>query len=602
MSRLAPLLLVLSAAPLSAAERPNVLLILTDDQGWGDIHSHGNERLDTPNLDRLAVQGARFERFFVSPVCAPTRAAMLTGRYSLRTGVHGVTRAHETMRSSEITVAELLRDAGYATGCFGKWHNGVHPGVDPHGQGFGTFVGFEGGHLVNYFTPSLLGTDDVPPAPPGFDPNYVTNLLTGHAERFITEHADEPWFCYVPFNTPHWPPQVPDRFYDKYAARGFDPTTASAYAMVDNIDANVGRLLDTLEETGQADGTVVLFLSDNGPNSDRYNGDLRGRKGSTHEGGVRVPLFVRYPGVIEPGTVVDRIAAHVDLLPTLCELCGVEPPADRVLDGTSLVPLLKRETAGGGWPDRRLFTFKDFQPVPDGRRGAVRTDRWRLVRDGGRAWELFDMTADPGQTTDVSDTHADVTDELAAAFDATWQGVTADGFDRVPVRLCEAGPEVLPAHEADLLAADGRVMNRAAGGGIEYHGGPGWAWDWVDRWTDPAAAAEWPLEVCEPAPWTVSVRYAATPAQVGSRFAVEFGGGLSGETASAAVTAPHDPPELPSPDRFDRGEVYEKEWATLSLGTVRLSPGTGTVRLRAVEKPADDMPEVKGLLFERAGS
>ena len=382
MRPLAALLLILLAAPAFAADRPNVLLILTDDQGWGDVHSHGNERLDTPNLDRLAAQGARFERFFVSPVCAPTRAALLTGRYSLRCGVHGVTRGHETMRSEEVTIAELLRDAGYATGCFGKWHNGAHWPTDPHGQGFDRFAGFAAGHWNNYFDPLLpypprhaaTRIEPADPDGPVRTEGYIADIFTDAALRFmgeqqIGEKRDEPWFCYVPFNTPHWPPQVGERLFEKYLARGFGPENAAAYAMVENLDRNVGRLLAALDQWGLAEDTIVLFLTDNGPNGNRFNGGMRGRKGSAHEGGVRVPLFVRWPGRIEPGTTIERNAMHIDLLPTLCELCNVPLPEGRELDGESLVPLLTGGAAG--WPDRRLFTFKDWRGEPNGRSGAV---------------------------------------------------------------------------------------------------------------------------------------------------------------------------------------------------------------------------------------
>ena len=616
MTRPLALALLFAAGPALADEpgapdRPNVLLILTDDQGWGDIHSHGNEQLDTPNLDRLAQQGARFDRFFVSPVCAPTRAALLTGRYSLRCGVHGVTRAHETMRSGEVTIAELLGGAGYATGCFGKWHNGAHWPTDPHGQGFDKFAGFTAGHWNNYFDPLLphppehaaTRVEPADPDGPVRTEGYIADVFTDAALRFIGEKQGvEPWFCYVPYNTPHWPPQAPEELFAKYVDRGFGPETASAYAMVENIDRNVGRLLAGLDQWGAAEDTIVLFLTDNGPNGHRYNGGMNGRKGSAHEGGVRVPLFVRFPAAIEPGTVVTRNAAHVDLLPTLCELCGVEPPADRPLDGKSLAPLLTGDPSDeqAGWPDRRLFTFKDWrgEGEPDGSRGAVRTDRWRLVRDGGREWALFDMPADPDESEDVAARFPAVRDELAAAFEAKWDEVTADGFDPVPVLLTAGGPAdraELPAHEADLKPGKGQ--------GVRYRGPSGWANDYLTGWTDPAAFAQWPLEVGGAGGrYAVRLLVTATPEQVGSTFAVEFGPDLfppgtpaADRTLTGTVTEAFDPPFYPSPDRFERPEAYEKPWAALDLGTVRLAPGVTPVRLRAVEKPGGAMPEVKAV-------
>ena len=594
MLRLIPLALLLSAAPAFAADRPNVLLILTDDQGWGDVHSHGNELLDTPNLDRLAAQGARFERFFVSPVCAPTRAALLTGRYSLRTGVHGVTRGHETMRSEEVTIAELLSGAGYATGAFGKWHSGAHWPEDPAGQGFGTFAGFCAGHWNNYFDPLLphppehAPTRSEPSLPdgPARVEGYIADIFTDAALRFVGQRKDgrDPWFCYVPYNTPHWPPQVADRLFEKYRGRGFEPKEAAAYAMVENVDRNVGRLLTALDQWGLADDTIVLFLTDNGANSHRYNDGMRGYKGSAHEGGVRVPLFVRYPPKIAAGTVVTRNAAHVDLLPTLCELCGVEPPNDRPLDGRSLVPLFTRETASD-WQDRRLFTFKDWRGEPTGDRGAVRTDRWRAVKDGPR-WELFDMPADPGQTTDVGDRFPDVREELGAAFAAKWEEVTAGGFAPVPITLDPPGGGwvELPAHEATLSGPD-----------ISYVGENGWANDWLTAWADPGASAAWPVRRTGDRPLTGSILYAATADRLPAKFALEWE--VGGETVRQEITLtrPAAAPPFASPDRFPRGEVLERPWGAEGFDLPPVPAGAGRVRLIGVSKTGAAFPEVKAV-------
>ena len=384
--------------------RPNVLLIITDDQGWGDIYSHGNDKLDTPVLDKLAADGARFDRFFVSPLCAPTRASLLTGRYHLRTGTHGVTRGQETMRSEEVTLAEIFRQAGYTTGCFGKWHNGAHYPYHPNGQGFDEFFGFCGGHWNNYFNTTLEHNGE-----PVKTSGYVTDVLTDAAMTFVEKNKDRPFFCYLPYNAPHSPWQVPDKYFGKYKARGFDDMTACAYGMCENLDDNIGRLLSKLDDLGLAGDTIVLFLTDNGPNSDRYNGGMKGRKGSAHEGGIRVPLFIRWPGHINPGTAVRQIAAHIDLLPTLVELCRLPMPRTLPLDGINLAPLLKGETAN--WPDRMIFTHK-------GPSGSVRTERWRAVGTG-KIWELYDMIADPGQKRNVAKQYMQLVKELRAAYEAS---------------------------------------------------------------------------------------------------------------------------------------------------------------------------------------
>ncbi len=277
-------------SPPPGDERPHVLVILTDDQGWGDLSLHGNPDVETPRLDALAHSGARFDRFYVAPLCSPTRAAFLTGRDSLRGGVWWVTRGKETLRAEEVTLPEVLRDAGYRTAMVGKWHNGEHFPYSPEGQGFDTFFGFRAGHWNNYFDTWLLrGTERVETK------GYINDVLTDEALRLLDEEDEAPLFLYVAYNTPHSPFQVPDADFDRVKARGLDDRTAAAFAMVENIDANVGRLLDGLVERDLADDTIVVFFGDNGPNGERFNGGMRGTKGSVHEGGVRVPCFISWP-------------------------------------------------------------------------------------------------------------------------------------------------------------------------------------------------------------------------------------------------------------------------------------------------------------------
>jgi arylsulfatase A len=574
--------LLITSAVGRCADRPNVLLVLADDMGWGDITSHGNGKLDTPVLDRLATSGARFERFFVSPLCAPTRSALLTGRYSLRTGVHGVTRAHETMRADETTIAELFHDSGYATGCFGKWHNGRHMPNHPNGQGFDEFFGFCGGHWNNYFNTTLERNGE----PVGTE-GYITDVLTDASIDFIQQHKGEAFFCYVPFNAPHFPPQVPDAFFDKYKQRGLSDELATLYGMVENIDLNVGRLLRTLDELGLAENTIVLFLTDNGPNSSRFNGGMKGRKGSAHEGGVRVPLFVRWPGKIAAGNTIEQIAAHVDLLPTLCELCGVPVPSSLTLDGRSLAPLLTDDAPE--WPERRLFTFKDTKPVPDGREGAVRTEQYRAVREKGR-WELYDMHADPGETHDLASEQPKIVRELSAAFDARWKDVAANGFDEVPVQIG------LPQRPAVSLPGNEAALHPAIGKGISYNGRAGWANDWIDKWTDEAAFATWPIDVVTPGEYEVLIDYCCPPANVGCVLRVEVGTAV----VTGAIEEAHDPKPLPSPDRFPRTEVYEKVWRPLWLGRLRLDRGPMNVALRAEKIVGGKMPQIKAVQIRPA--
>ncbi|MGQ9573917.1 MAG: arylsulfatase [Thermoguttaceae bacterium] len=565
-----------------ASRRPNVLLIVTDDQGWGDIHSHGNPQIDTPVLDRLAAEGARFERFFVSPVCSPTRASLLTGRYSLRTGVHDVTRGGEAMRSQEVTLAEILREAGYATGCFGKWHNGRHVREHPNGQGFDEFFGFCGGHWNRYFDP-VLEHNGSPVQARG----YITDILAEAAIRFLEKHRGGPMFCYVAFNAPHAPFQLPDRYFQKYKARGLSDKNAAVYGMCESVDQNIGRLLASLDALGLTEQTIVVFLTDNGPNgADRFNGGMKGAKGSVDEGGLRVPLFIRWPGHIPAGTLVKPITAHIDLLPTLVELCGLELPKGLALDGLSVVRLLQGHSAG--WPDRKLFAHwsgASVRPSP----GSVRTERWRAVRR--RDWELYDMKADPGQKHNVAGQFPEVLRQLAAAYEAWFEEVTRAGFDQIPAVVGDPRRDLveLPAHEATLVPA--------AGGGISYVTRNGWANEWITHWTDAGAYPAWKIEVVRPGRYEAALLYCCPAKDVGSRVLVEIGKART----EGVVRQAHDPPPLPSLDRFADGpnRYLTKSWARLLLGQIDLEAGVQPVCVRALSKPGSQVMELKALQLRR---
>ncbi|HSG69575.1 MAG TPA: arylsulfatase, partial [Planctomycetaceae bacterium] len=340
---------------------PNVIVILTDDQGWGDLSVHGNTNLATPHIDSLARDGVLFERFFVCPVCSPTRAEFLTGRYHLRGGVRGVSTGQERLDLDEHTIAQSFKAAGYATAAFGKWHNGTQYPYHPKARGFDEYYGFTSGHWGNYFSP-LIDHNGVMVRGNG----YIIDDLTDHALRFIEQNAERRFFCYVPFNTPHSPFQVPEEWYSKFRdapieMRNRDPEkeeldkTRCALAMCENIDWNVGRILEKLEELKLADDTIVVYFSDNGPNTWRWNGGMKGRKGSTDEGGVRSPCLIRWPaGITDVDRKIPQIAGAIDLMPTLLDLCGIEHAGDKPFDGVSLKPLL--QLASQPWPERTIFS------------------------------------------------------------------------------------------------------------------------------------------------------------------------------------------------------------------------------------------------------
>ncbi len=556
------------------SRKPNVVLMLTDDQGWGDVRSHGNALVDTPNMDNLAASGARFDRFFVSPVCAPTRAGLLTGRYHPRSGVHGVTRGYETMRSDEVTIAEILKAAGYATGCFGKWHNGAHWPYHPNAQGFDEFLGFCAGHWNNYFDTQLDHNGTIVRSK-----GYINDVFTDAAIDFIRMNRDRPFLCYVPYNTPHSPFQVSDTYFNKYKNRGLDDRLACVYAMCENLDDNIGRILAVLDELKLADDTIVIFMTDNGANTERFDGDMKGRKGSIHEGGSRVPCFIRWPGHIEAQTEVKKITSHIDLLPTLVELTGVEPIETKPLDGASLVPLLGGQDEE--WPDRTLFTFW-------GNRGAVRTEQYRLAVYANRL-ELYDMKADPSETMNIAAKKPQVVRELKAAYDAWLKDVSAGGFAPIPIPIgYKERPEVvMPGHEAFLEPADRKT--------ISYVGRSGWANDYVTNWTSTDAYPYWEVDVVRGGTYEIEIRYVCASEDVGAKVRVEIGG----ESLTGEVSEAHDPPIIESPDRWRRGEVYEKVWAVLKLGAVRLDRCRGQLVVRALTKPGRTVMDLKAVGVKR---
>ena len=558
-------------------QKPNVILIMTDDQGWGDIRSHGNAQIDTPVMDQLAADGARFERFFVSPVCAPTRASLLTGRYHLRTGVSGVTHGKEVMRAGEVTVATAFKPAGYATGCFGKWHNGEHYPHHPNGKGFDEFLGFCAGHWNNYFD-TTLDHNGTPVRSRGF----ISDVFTDAAAAFIEKHKDRPLFVYLPYNAPHGPFQVSDKYFDKYKARGIGDRDAAIYGMVENVDDNIGRILKRLDDLHLADNTIVLFLTDNGPNGKRFNGLMRGTKGSIYEGGVRVPLFVRWPGRIKPGSVVREIAHHCDLFPTLVDLAGIPMPKTEPLDGMSLRPLLEGKT--DGWPDRTIFTHKTRGGTVTPADGSLRSRRYRLVA-GRRGYELYDMIADPAQKTNIAKARPEVLKTMRAEYERIFKDVTRKGFAPIPVPVgyAEADPVTIPA---PLVAMKGSV---------KFKGRAGWANDWITGWTSTDDTLAWEIDVVRAGRYEPALLYACPAAEVGSRIRLEVGG----QTVEAVLRKAHDPEPIPSPDRVPRGEVYEKVWASLVLPAVKLDKGRTRVTVRATTIPGKMVADLKAVRLRR---
>jgi arylsulfatase A-like enzyme len=455
---------VLLAAPLFAADRPNVLLVITDDQGYGDLGCHGNPVVKTPTIDRFATQAVECTHFYVCPVCSPTRSSLLTGRYNYRTGIVDTFLGRSMMRPNEVTLAGLLATAGYRTGLFGKWHLGDNYPLRPQDRGFQDVLMNRGGGLgqpsdypgSSYYKPVLEHNGTVEQ----FD-RYCTDAYTDAALRFIEGSKGKPFFCYVPYNCPHAPLQAPEAETAPYTKMDLSPAAfpkvgqpvtqrvlrpdllARLYGMETNIDTNFGRLLAKLDELKLAENTIVIFLTDNGPQEGRYNAGLRGLKGTVYEGGIRVPFFVRWPaGGVGGGRKVDAASAHIDVLPTLAAAGGVEPPKDRTIDGVNLLPLWRGEAKVQA--ERTLFFQWHRGDAPEKFRAcAARGPRYKLVQAAGvqanarytPKFELFDLTADPFEQHDLADQHPEIVVKLKGEYEHWFADVTKAGFDPPRIQL-----------------------------------------------------------------------------------------------------------------------------------------------------------------------
>lgn len=558
--------------------KPNIIIILTDDQGWGDIASHGNPEIDTPFLDNLASSGARFDRFFVSPVCAPTRASLLTGRDHLRTGTQWVTYGLENMNSDEVTFGEVFKQAGYQTGLFGKWHNGSHYPMDPNGQGFDTFFGFKQGHWNNYFD-TKLEYNGKPVQTKGF----ITDVLTDSALAFIERNQDSPFLTYIPYNAPHSPFQVPDKYFDKYKAQGLDDKNASVYGMVENIDDNIGRILEKLDKLNLTENTIVVFMTDNGPNGgDRFNGNMKGWKAKVDEGGVRVPLFIKWPAKIKPKTEVKELTAHIDFLPSLIELAGIKPSETKAFDGRSFAPLIFDENTA--WEDRLLYTHQSRWDSLEQFPASVRNNQYRLVRYGDN-WELYDMQQDPSQRENVANQNPKVVEELSKAYKNWFTEVTKDLPESrpIPIGFQESPITYLPAVESSFS------------GEIKYQGKSGWSNDWLTNWRNTSDKVWWDLNVVEGGEYEIVVEYTLKKGDAGAIIKAS----VNGKGVNDRIREFYDPEVIPSPDRVARGEVYEKKWGQFEIGSLMIPEGKQQITIENTVINGTKGIDLKGVILKR---
>ena len=576
-----------STSLVQAAERPNVVVILADDQGWGDLSLHGNPNLSTPNIDSLARDGAHVPNFYVCAVCSPTRAEFLTGRYHTRMGVYSTSAGGERFDAGEQTIAELFRGAGYATAAYGKWHSGMQWPYHPNARGFDDYYGFCSGHWGHYFDPMLEHNGRIVKGK-----GFIIDDLTNHAMDFISTNKDQPFFVYLALNTPHSPMQVPQRYWDRFKEKDIVPDpepanqkrqnlahTRAALAMVENIDDNVGRLLEHLKQTGKERDTVVVYFSDNGPNGSRFNGGLRGRKGSTNEGGLRSPCVIRYPEKIKQGTVIESISGAVDLLPTLSDFAGIDWKANQIdskpVDGMSIADELRGNDRAEDQENRILFSSWK-------KRLTARTQRYRMHGSG----ELYDLIEDRGEKINVAKQHPEIAKRLADEITA-WEASFADAITTetrpFPIGHPQAEWTQLPARDATF---SGKITRSNRFPNCTY----------LLNWSDTDSEIRWDVDVLGSGTYEVELYYGCPKKDVGSTIELSLGNETLTATIENAVESPLVGAEE---DRVQRQEGYVRWWKPMTLGQIKLSPGRQTLTLKATEIPGSQVAEMRLLMLRK---
>ena len=442
-------------------KKPNVIIIITDDQGFGDLGINENPNIITPNIDQFASESVQFDNFFVSPVCAPTRASLMTGRYSLRTGVRDTYNGGAIMSNTETTIAEILKEADYSTGIFGKWHLGDNYPFRPSEQGFdesiihlaggigqvGDFTNYYKGN-TSYFDPILWKNNKKNQ----YD-GYCSDIFAENAVKFIEKNKNKPFFCYLSFNAPHTPLQVPKKYYDMYKDLdpevGFmDESLASKmsekdkedarriYGMVTNVDDNVGKVLNKLTELGIEEETIIIFMTDNGPQQFRYNSNMKGLKGTVYNGGTRVPFYIKYAEKFKNSKVISRMSAHIDILPTILELCNLKIPSDRKIDGQSLVPLINSKP----FNDRHLFSYWTRRFPEKYINMSIQNDNYKLVGNNDyngkiKDFELYDLIADPLESKNVINQNIEIAKSFKIEMDNSIDDLLSSENIKNPPRI-----------------------------------------------------------------------------------------------------------------------------------------------------------------------
>ena len=546
----------------NAEDRPNVVVILTDDQGWGDLSLHGNPNLSTPNIDSLARTGAEVEHFYVCAVCSPTRAEFLTGRYHTRSGVFSTSSGGERFNADEQTIGDVFKRGGYATAAYGKWHSGMQYPYHPNARGFDDYYGFCSGHWGNYFSPMLEHNGQIVQGD-----GFLVDDLTSRAMDFIDKHQDEPFFVYLPLNTPHSPMQVPDAQWEKFADSNPIPDpdpqnarkqdlqhTRAALAMCENIDMNVGRLLKHLDQKELTDNTIIVYFCDNGPNGSRWNGGLRGRKGSTFEGGLRSPCLIRYPDKIDGGSVVKSIGSAIDLLPTLADLAGIDTSGPKPLDGISLASAL---TQGKQLDDRLIFSTWN-------RKASVRNQQYRYHLTG----ELFDIESDGVEDHDLAASKPEIATAMKQRLEQFLSKTKVKSSRDAEVRPFTLGhPDSkhtqMPARDA--IGHGGIKRSNRYPNCTFFH-----------NWASTDDAITWNVDVLEAGLYDVEMYYACDEDDVGSTIELSIGDSSISKKIEVA-----NPSELigAAEDRFRTRRGLCQELETNAAGNNRTKRRTSTAKI-----------------------
>lgn len=572
--------LISSTTFAQKASKPNIIIILADDQGWGDLSFNGNKNLNTPNIDNLAKKGVSFDRFYVSPVCSPTRAELLTGRYHPRGGVYSTSEGGERLDLDEKTFADFFKKEGYATAAYGKWHNGMQPPYHPNSRGFDDFYGFCSGHWGNYFSPMLERNGEIVKGN-----GFLADDLTDKGVSFIEKNKEKPFLLYLPYNTPHSPMQVPEKYWSKFKYKNLEMLsdepekeditfTKAALAMCENLDWNVGRITQKLDELGLTENTIIVYLSDNGPNSTRWNGGMKGKKGSTDEGGVRSPLFIKWPKVLSEGKKITQIASSIDLYPTLADLAGIKLNLQKPLDGLSLKPLMSKKKIN--WKEREIYSHWSGKI-------SVRNQQFRLDHEGN----LYDMFSDPGQTKPANSKYPEIAMAMSKSVEI-WKKNVLQELPKTDNRAFPIGhPDFsftqIPARDAK---ASGKIKRSS------QHPNDSFFTNWVNT----ADSIYFEGEVLTAGNYEIEVYYTAPLADLGAEFELSF----SGETLKGKITEGHNPPLTGMEnDRVLRIESYVKNFKPFKLGNIYLKKGKGILTLKATKIAGKQVMDFRLMVLKR---